>query len=252
MNGDSDFYVGYLPQAPSSLRDFVRRVVCALGLLGIVLALTLVLAQMPFANSYFEFGKQRDFEGTLIAEPYPELIVRRAGEVDPARNTSAYLLVAPGKHSADALVRDFATKQVHLQGQLIYRDGQTMVEVEPGSIQPVGSPAARLREIRELGPVTLKGEIVDSKCYLGVMNPGQGKVHRDCASRCLSGGIPPLFISSENGRQYLLAAKDGGSLPYSAFKDFIAEPVNITGEVVQRGNTEFLRINPTQLRHSSE
>jgi hypothetical protein len=29
--------------------------------------------------------------------------------------------------------------------------------------------------------MTLTGEIVDSKCYLGVMNPGQGKVHRDCA-----------------------------------------------------------------------
>ena len=77
MNEKSDFYVGYLPQASSALRHFLRKVVLALGLLAVLLAITLVLAQMPFAKSYFEFDKQRDFEGTLISEPYPELLVRR-------------------------------------------------------------------------------------------------------------------------------------------------------------------------------
>jgi hypothetical protein len=37
------------------------------------------------------------------------------------------------------------------------------------------------------------GEIVDSKCFLGVMNPGERTVHRDCAIRCLSGGVPPML-----------------------------------------------------------
>ncbi len=249
MNEESDFYVGYLPQASSALRHFVRKVVFALGLLGIVLALALVLAQMPFAKSYFEFGQQRDFEGTLITEPYPELLVRRAGQVDRTQNASAYLLVAPGKHGADDLLRNFSGKEVHLRGQLIYRDGRTMVEVEPGSIRAAAIIAAGPGEIRDLGPVTLNGEIVDSKCYLGVMNPGQGKVHRDCASRCLSGGIPPLFISSEDGRQFLLTARDGRSLTYPGLKEFIAEPINVTGEFVQRGDTQILRIDPSQLRH---
>jgi len=252
MNEKSDFYVGYLPQASSALRHFLRKVVLALGLLGVVLALALVLAQMPFAKSYFEFGKQRDFEGTLISEPYPELLVHRPGQIDPTQNTSAYLLVAPGKHGADALVRDFAGKEVHLRGQLIYRDGGTMVEVEPSSIRPTAIPAAGLGGIRDLGPVTLNGEIVDSKCYLGVMNPGQGKVHRDCASRCLSGGIPPLFIESDNGRQFLLVAQDGRPLRYEVFKEFIAEPISVTGELVQRADTRVLRIDPSQQRHNSE
>jgi len=252
MNEESDFYVGYLPQASSALRHFLRRVVLALGLLGVVLALALVLAQMPFAKSYFEFGTPRDFEGSLITEPYPTLLVRRPGHVDRAQKASEYLLVAPGKHGADALVRDFAGKEVHLRGQLIYRDGRTMVEVEPGSIRPTAIPAAGLGEIRDLGPVTLAGEIVDSKCYLGVMNPGQGKVHRDCASRCLSGGIPPLFIESANGRQFLLVAQDGRALPYEALKEFIAEPINMTGELMQGGDAQVLRIDPSQLRHDSE
>src|SRR6266496_6060552 len=252
MSEESDFYVGYLPQAASAVRQFLRKVVFALGLLGTLLPLALVLAQRPFANSYFEFGKQRDFEGTLISEPYPELLVRRPGQTDPTQNASVYLLVAPGKHGADALVRDFAGKEVHLRGQLIYRDGRTMVEVEPSSMRLTAIPAAARGEVRDLGPVTLNGEIVDSKCYLGVMNPGQGKVHRDCASRCLSGGIPPLFIASDNGRQFLLVAQDGRALRYEAFKEFIAEPISLSGELVQRGDTRVLGIDPSQLRHNSE
>ena len=127
-----------------------------------------------------------------------------------------------------------------------------MVEVEPSSIRPTAIPAAGLGGIRDLGPVTLNGEIVDSKCYLGVMNPGQGKVHRDCASRCLSGGIPPLFIESDNGRQFLLVAQDGRPLRYEVFKEFIAEPISVTGELVQRADTRVLRIDPSQQRHNSE
>ena len=103
------------------------------------------------------------------------------------------MLVAPGKHGADTLVAAFEGKHVRLQGQLIYRDGQTMVEIDPKTItamEPTENPAL---ETADLGTATLTGEIVDSKCYLGVMNPGRGKVHRDCAARCLSGGIPPAF-----------------------------------------------------------
>lgn len=44
-------------------------------------------------------------------------------------------------------------------------------------------------------PVTLDGELVDSKCYLGTMKPGDGKTHKSCAILCLRGGIPPLFVS---------------------------------------------------------
>src|SRR5262249_23628955 len=158
------------------------------------------LGQMPFANSYFEFGKVRDFEGIVVGRPYPSLLVSRPGQLDKEEKTSDYLLVAPGKHGADDLVRNFVAKNVRLRGQLNYRDGRTMVEIEPGSIHETGTQSAEQENIRSLGALSLIGEIVDSKCYLGVMNPGRGKVHRDCASRCLSGGIPPLFVDFLTGK----------------------------------------------------
>jgi hypothetical protein len=249
-SSDSEFYVGYLPNAPSELHRFVRRVIISLGLLACVLAVVLAFGQMPFARSYFEFGNQRDFEGTVLADPYPIIVLRRPGQVESNQNYSQYLLVAPGKHGADALARSFTGKEVHLSGQLIYRGGKTMVEVEPGSIHEIAAPGSTEIATRNLGPMTVVGEIVDSKCYLGVMNPGSGKVHRDCASRCLNGGIPPLFVEFASGTQFLLVAEDGRALPYNAIKKFIAEPLKIRGELVQRGDERLLKIDPRQLRHS--
>ena len=47
------------------------------------------------------------------------------------------------------------------------------------------------------------------KCYLGVINPGNGKVHRDCAVRCLSGGVTPVFATNDfNGRPTILVLTD--------------------------------------------
>jgi hypothetical protein len=249
-SSDSEFYVGYLPKAPSGLGRYLRRVITALGAMAGALGLLLAFAQRPFANSYFEFGEQREFEGILVADPYPTLVLRRPGHVELDTSESRYLLVAPGKHGADPLVRSFAGKEVQLHGQLIYRDGKTMIEIEAGSIHEISVPRSAEILPRDLGPLRVIGEIVDSKCYLGVMNPGNGKLHRDCASRCLSGGIPPLFVELATGKQFLLVAEDGGALPYNAIKEFVAEPLDIRGEVVQRGDEQLLKVDPRQLRHS--
>lgn len=53
--------------------------------------------------------------------------------------------------------------------------------------------------------VTLTGELLDGKCYLGAMKPGDGAAHRACAMLCIRGGLPALFIADsgdERGRVY--------------------------------------------------
>ena len=246
----NDFYVGYLPKAPTVLAGFVRRVVIVLGLLAVTAALVLLVGQMPFANSAFEYGKVRSFEGMVVAQPFPMLLMARPGDVGQQDKYSRYLLVAPGKHGADELVAGFDGKQVRLQGQLIYREGGTMVEITPGSITVIDAAATVPETIHDLGTVTLTGEIVDSKCYLGVMNPGQGKVHRDCAARCISGGIPPIFATSDGREQFLLVGMDGRILGHDALREFIAEPITIQGERLETGSMQLLKIDPRALRHT--
>src|SRR5438876_208315 len=251
----NDFYVGYLPKAPIALARFVRKIVIGLGLLAVMVALLLVRGQMPFANSAFEYGEVRSFEGTLVAHPYPTLLVARPSQTNQQEGYSQYLLVAPGKHGADDLVTGLAGKRVRLQGQLIYRDGKTMVEITPGSIAAVESRPPIQVASRDLGAVTVTGEIVDSKCYLGVMNPGSGKVHRDCAARCLSGGTPPLLVGADGvttnaHEQFLLVGLDGRALGRDVLREFIAEPITIRGELLKIGESQMLKSDARTLHHS--
>jgi hypothetical protein len=206
---------------------------------------------MPFANSAFEYGKMRRFEGIIDARPYPTLLVARPGDVGSGDKHSRYLLVAPGKHGADNIVAGFDGKEVRLKGQLIYRESGTMIEIEPGSIAPLSAPPAPQVPTVDIGAVTVTGEIVDSKCYLGVMNPGNGKVHRDCAARCISGGIPPIFVTLDGEEQFLLVRPDGTAIAPDALREFVAEPITITGEASRRGETRMLRVDIVRLRHAS-
>jgi hypothetical protein len=248
----NDFYVGYLPKAPTALARFVRKIIIVLGLLAVTAALLLVVGQMQFANSAFEYAKLSSFEGIVVTRPFPTLLVTRPGQVGQEDKYSRYLLVAPGKHGADYLVAGFDGKQVRLRGQLIYREGGTMVEITPGSMAVIDNTPAVHATTRDLGSVTVTGEIVDGKCYLGVMNPGQGKVHRDCAARCLSGGIPPIFITTDGHEQLLLVGWDGRALGRDALREFIAEPIQIQGELLETGSTHLLKIDPNALRHTRD
>src|SRR5882724_1981487 len=238
---ENDFYIGYLPKSPDGQGRFTRRVVVFLTLLVIVIVLMTTFGQHKLPAASFEFDHIQKFQGTIDASPYPTLVVAHPGTA-MGNDSSRYLLVAPGKHGADDLVRDFAGKSVSLDAKLIYREGQTMLEVMPGSITASAAPATTASPDVDLGNVSLVGEIVDSKCYSGVMNPGGGKVHRDCSARCLSGGIPPLFLAKNaDGKPelYELAGSDGRAMGKEVLA-MVAEPVTIEGRLVRRGSSLLL------------
>jgi hypothetical protein len=96
----------------------------------------------------------------------------------------------------------------------------------------------------------LAGEIVDSKCFFGVMNPGELKPHRACAVRCISGGIPPvLCVRDAAGRAcyFWLVGPEGEPIG-RALLDFVAEPVLVEGEVRRRGEELVLYTDPRGVR----
>ena len=91
---------------------------------------------------------------------------------------------------------------------------------------------------------------MDSKCFLGVMNPGQLAPHRACAIRCISGGIPPvLLVRQQDGAAlYLLLVSAAGQPVNQQVLDLVAEPVQITGEVERQGDLLILRADPSTYR----
>jgi len=231
----NDFYVGYLPSTPPAIRRRVRLAVLIAALLAVAGAALFAASQREFANSFFEYGKPAEFSGTLHLHPFPTLIMENPDAL-AGKSGAPYLLVAPGKFGADSILTTMDGKRVRLRGTLIHRAEGHMIEIEPGSVSNVQDTSALAGQIQHLGLITLTGEIVDTKCYLGVMNPGEGKVHRDCAARCLSGGIPPALATSDFGgvsRLFLLLSKDGRPLAKRDFLQRVGQPVSIRGQAFE-------------------
>jgi hypothetical protein len=184
------------------------------------LAAILIAGQNPFAASNFEFQQYRDFKGTLLAEPYPAIAIPGQG--------LPWLLVGPGKHGV-ADFHELNGRAVRLKGERIIRGKDHMIELLPGSLS-AGEQGNPIPPSEALGEMELTGEIVDSKCFFGVMNPGAGKVHRDCAVRCISGGIPPAFLvrDSRGSVVTLLLAHWKREL-----LEHVAEPVTVRGHLVR-------------------
>jgi hypothetical protein len=132
-------------------------------------------------------------------------------------------------------------------GALAYHDDRTLIEVEPGSIEFVGDRSESAIEPEVLlGRFTLRGEIVDSKCHLGVMNPGERRTHRACAKLCIRGGIPPiLWVEDDAGRcsKLLLVGADGRAVNDEVL-ELVGDPVEISGDVVRVGDWLVLKAEP--------
>ncbi len=244
----NDFYIGYLDKAPASVNRFTRKVV--LSLLGGVLpiATLLVINQRPFYPSTFEFLQYEQFSGTLHAHPYPMLQVLRPGASGELPAYSYLYLVNEGKFGLQDLAEDYDGQRVSFEGALIYRDDQVMIEFKKGSMQLLGDMNPFIAPTAQsLGTFTLAGEIVDSKCFLGVMNPGSTKPHRACATRCISGGIPPVFVVKDKDEtmRYLLLQNIAGDQVNHQVLDKVAEPLEITGEVFQQDDVLIFRSDPS-------
>jgi len=260
---NDEFYIGWEAKAAVGIGGTVRKVVLCIMVLAVGLPLLLAAAQRMIGESVFEWGNVKIFSGVLQTEPHPRLLVPRPGassyhtlqSVIPQPATfSAYYLVAPWKFGLNH--EDIAAldgKPITLRGTLIYRGNQTMIEVVPNSIQATNTAIpGPLPQPRSLGRQTLRGEIVDSKCFLGVMNPGQLTPHRACAIRCISGGVPPvLLVRQENGpASYLLLVSADGKPVNEQVLDVVAEPIEITGEVERQGELMILYSDPATYRRA--
>jgi len=246
----NEFYVRYLPKTPAGIAKRVRLLVGGILLLAIVCAIVFAKVQRTFAPAAFEYGNELSFEGTMEAAPYPTLVITRPIALGETPTSSRYILVGAGKHGADQEAAPFIGKSVRLKGQLIYRDNKTLIEIMPGTVARTNAAPAPQASEQDLGAAVLTGEIVDSKCYFGVMNPGRGKVHRDCAVRCLSGGTPPTFVTNNyqgSPATFLLVGQNRQELSKESFLPFAGRAVQIRGRVYRSGDDLYFSVAPSAI-----
>ncbi len=252
MKKNDEFYVGYLDaiggKTKRSLKGFV---IISLGVL-VLAAIVFSFSQKPFKNSTFELTNVSKITGTFHENPYPML------RVNVGNNTfKNILLLGFGKSSANPYlekiqreVKNISGKTISIEGNLIYYYGKTLLQItddEKVFIEGNSTGISPKRSI--LNKMTLKGEIIDPKCYFGVMKPGKGKIHRSCAVRCISGGIPPVLSSTDNNNisQYFLLTATGGNPINEAVLPFIGKPSEITGIVEKMEDWFVFKIDPKDI-----
>jgi uncharacterized membrane protein len=207
-----EFFVGYL-RTPLRVARFAAITVCVLLLLADAVALTLYRAQAQRSSGDWGTVGEVSYDGVLVANPYPIVLVPAAGRVA----AHAVLLVSDGKFGAPAGLAAFDGKTVTVTGYPLLRDG--LVVLQLSEVTRGAKTSLVLAPPVPLGRRTLTGEIVDSKCYLGAMNPGEGKVHEGCAGLCLLGDIPALFVTRDAHGDLtyrLLADENGKAMPRRA------------------------------------
>lgn len=256
-----DFYVGYLDKAPKSISKLNKKFVWALVAAIILITALLSVGQRGFVNSTFELGNISELSGKVYLTPKPFLKVKTGKDIFGNPTYKDVLLIGYGKNGATTALELMSTQlnnetidsyEVTLAGTLVYYDGITLFELTKGvksllnhkkitrtSEWPSNTP-------KRIGNIEVEGQIVDSKCYFGVMKPGHSKPHRSCAIRCISGGIPP-FMAAKNTdgilEYYILLGENGEPINNEVL-DYVADPVKITGSSLKAGEWNLLYINP--------
>lgn len=247
---NKEFYVGWQDGVPIKTRSFLKKMVIATFIIVPILAIVAVASQRQFNDHKFELGKVKEFSGIYYDKPLPMLKVE-TGDLPEGTNEYA-LLVGFGKFGAEGIIEKIKEKhgeidgeRVQLRGTLIYGADKAMIELteREGSLQKVlERPHMTHKPDRVSNPISLTGEVLDSKCYLGAMKPGEGKIHRSCAALCLSGGVPALFkMINEEGKAdyYVLLGSDGKSINQHLIP-YVSKNISIMGQMISENGWGFV------------
>lgn len=267
-----EFYVGYLDAMPPRHARRVRTFIGLVAAAALLVSAGTVALQHDPGGAVWE-DSPATLTGRFFAEPYPAIFIDPERPGDAARRV---LLVGVGKCGAfepegtcgligpsrpDAAARAAARRSamamfegqvVRATGTMLRRDGRLMLELSEGQRAVVAAPEVAQAPLHlappapPAGPISarLTGEVVDAKCYLGAMKPGYGKVHRACAVRCISGGIPPVLIAAEpdGSVSYYLLADELGLAATAEVLPFVGDTVEVAGTIASGGDLPVLRM----------
>jgi hypothetical protein len=249
-----EFYIGYLPQAPEKTAKAIRIMVVALGLIVIAVCSLLVANQRKFSSGVFEYGELTIMEGVLSRDPVPNLRIKKGNE------SSMVLLVGFGKMGAEQIINTLEdqgnklmNQYVHLNGTKIYDHGKQLFQITlEDNIDTRGEPTPENfppRHTEPIGSVLLTGEIVDPKCYFGVMKPAEGKPHRSCAIRCIAGGIAPVFVVRDSEFDFVIL--DGEKIN-DEILPLIGDPLQLRGDLLKINDWVVMKVDMDNLKMLAE
>jgi hypothetical protein len=262
----SEFYIGWMSNAPRSFASTIKKYLIVVLPVVVVLGVLLALSQKKFGTGNFEFGTLTEVKGIYSNTPVPNLKIVDGKDIWGNENYITVPLIGYGKFGADGIIADLEKekqttlqgKEITLKGTLLYNDGKLLMQMDENDKPLLNVAENKNREAvpktKDLGTLDVKGEIVDPKCFFGVMKPGEGKPHKDCAIRCILGGMPPVLkVEDESGKEnYFLIVGGNGEKMNEAVQDFVASPVELRGKAVEYDDWIVLYVNSENgLQHYS-
>ena len=86
--------------------------------------------------------------------------------------------------------------------------------------------------------VTIKGEVVDTACFLHYSKTGAA--HKACAEACLKAGQDMGIYDEENDTLYVLLESKPGTDPNELIKNYVAKKVEVVGTVAEKAKVQGL------------
>ena len=251
-----NFYIGWLGNIDIPTSKALKRFVFPTILISFLFLISFTFSQTKIADSEYRYDEIAEYTGIVSNTPFPHILFTGSKDVFGNPKKEVLPLVNAWKFGADTLISKWCRKNSNcsatIKGTIISRDGVNAMELsdEENSFSLAKMPFIDIESnLKLIGKVSLKGEIVDPKCYLGAMNPGEGKPHRSCAIRCISGGIMPMVTYLENNEmKYAVLLGIDGEKINSKLLDFVAEPVQIDGTLYQYENWNCLYINTQNIK----
>ncbi len=253
---EEDFYVGWEEKSPKKYLKTSIVMVLFFFASSFSLVSLWILSQNGFVDSYFDYGRQTEFTGVLYEYPAPMLQV-----INENGRLQSIPLVNLGKFGVQDIMNYLHNKyegplnefNITLKGTRIQYDGRTWLELTDGVdaiVRVIKNSDSRSQVITTKGEKILYGEIVDPKCFFGVMKPGFGKVHLSCAVRCISGGIPPILVTSNNAdsyRNYYFMTVTDREKINNDIVQYVGMLVAVKGEFLKVDDWNVLEINPVDI-----
>ena len=92
--------------------------------------------------------------------------------------------------------------------------------------------------------VTIKGELVDSLCYVAMAAKGPG--HKQCAMDCAKAGIPISIVEEGTGKLYtVLPKQDKTGYPASVVSK-MGEKVTLKGDLYENGGNKYVAVESVE------
>ena len=92
--------------------------------------------------------------------------------------------------------------------------------------------------------MTIKGELVDSLCYVAMAAKGAG--HKQCAMDCAKAGIPISLLEDGTGKLYtVLPKEDKTGYPASVINK-MGETVTLKGDLYEQGGNHYVTVESVE------